>query len=42
MSDRLVVVALALVAAVALIVAPWGAVNRETGARSALLLLPAR
>ncbi len=42
MSDRLVVVALALVAAVALIVAPWGAVNRETGARSALLLLPDR
>src|SRR5690606_4700746 len=42
MSDRLVVVALALVAAVALIVALWGAVNRETGARSALLLLPDR
>ncbi len=42
MSDRLVVVALALLAALALAVAPWGAVNRETGARSAVLLLPER
>lgn len=42
MSDRLVVAALALLAALALVVAPWGAVNRETGARSAVVLLPDR
>ncbi|HZX00549.1 MAG TPA: hypothetical protein VFF10_10840, partial [Trueperaceae bacterium] len=42
MSDRLVVAALAVLAALALVVAPWGAVNRETGARSALTLLPDR
>ncbi len=42
MSDRLVVVLMAVLAALALAFAPWGAVNRETGARSAVVLLPDR
>lgn len=42
MSDRLVVPLLALAAAIALWLAPFAAINRETGARSALLLLPER
>lgn len=34
--------ALALLTALAVVAAPWGAVNRETGARSAVVLLPDR
>lgn len=42
MSDRIAVFTMAVVTAAALILAPWGAVNRETGARSAVVLLPQR
>ncbi len=41
-SERLALFLLALLAAVAVIVAPWAAINRETGARSAVVLLPDR
>ncbi len=42
MSDRIAVLTMAVVTAAALLLAPWGAVNRETGARSAVVLLPQR
>ena len=42
MSERIAVAAFALVALVALWVAPWAAFNRETGSRAAVLLLPDR
>ena len=42
MSERLAVTAFALLTLLALWVAPWGAITRETGARSAVLLLPNR
>lgn len=42
MSDRIAVLTMAVVTAAALVLAPWGAVNRETGARSAVVLLPER
>ncbi len=42
MNDRLVVPSLAALAALGLWLAPWAAVNRETGSRSTLLLLPDR
>ncbi|HZW28184.1 MAG TPA: ABC transporter permease [Trueperaceae bacterium] len=42
MSDRIAVLTMAVVTALALVLAPWGAVNRETGARSAVVLLPER
>ncbi len=41
-SERLALLALALLTALAVVVAPWAAVNRETGARSAVVLLPDR
>lgn len=41
-SERLASLALVLLTALAVVVAPWGAINRETGARSALVLLPNR
>jgi len=41
-SDRLALLALVVVTALAVIFAPWAAVNRETGARSAVVLLPDR
>ncbi|MFA5550149.1 MAG: ABC transporter permease [Trueperaceae bacterium] len=42
MSERLALLGLALLTALAVVFAPWGAVNRETGARSAVVLLPDR
>lgn len=42
MSDRLALIALVAVTALAVIFAPWAAVSRETGARSAVVLLPDR
>src|SRR3990170_4451713 len=42
MIERLAVAALAVLALVALWVAPWATINRETGARAAILLLPNR
>ena len=42
MSERWSVFILALVGLAGLAVAPWAAVNRETGARSAVVLLPDR
>lgn len=42
MSERLALTLLALVALLGLAVAPWAATNRETGARSSVLLLPQR
>ncbi len=41
-TERLSVFALAAVTALALFVAPWAALSRETGARSAVVLLPDR
>src|SRR5690625_5163013 len=41
-NERLAMLGLALLAALAVAVAPWAAVNRETGARSAVVLLPNR
>lgn len=41
-NERLALVVLAVLTAVAVFVAPWAAVNRETGARSALLMLQGR
>ena len=41
-SERVAMLALALLTALAVVAAPWGAVNRETGARSAVVLLPDR
>lgn len=41
-TERLVLPLLALLTALAVGVAPWAAINRETGARSAVLLLPER
>lgn len=41
-TERVSVLALAAFTALALFVAPWAALNRETGARSAVLLLPER
>jgi simple sugar transport system permease protein len=41
-TERLAVIAVALLTLAALWVAPWGAINRETGARSAVILLPNR
>ena len=41
-SERLALLGLALLTALAVVFAPWGAVNRETGARSAVVLLPDR
>ncbi|MBA2668449.1 MAG: ABC transporter permease [Trueperaceae bacterium] len=42
MNERLAVASLATLAVLAVLVAPWAAFNRETGARSAILLLPNR
>ena len=42
MSDKVALLALVIVTALALVFAPWAAVNRETGARSAVVLLPDR
>lgn len=42
MSYKLALIALVAVTALAVIFAPWAAVNRETGARSAVVLLPDR
>lgn len=42
MSERLALAALAVLTLLSLWVAPWAALNRETGARSAVLLLPNR
>lgn len=42
MTDRIALLGLVLITALALVFAPWGAVNRETGARSAVVLLPDR
>lgn len=42
MTDRLALIALVAVTALAVVFAPWAAVNRETGARSAVVLLPDR
>lgn len=42
MNERVLVPALAGMTALFLFLAPWAALNRETGARSALLLLPDR
>ncbi len=42
MSDRIAVLAMAILTAAVVVLAPWGAVNRETGARSAVVLLPQR
>jgi hypothetical protein len=41
-TERLAVVALALLTLLSLWLAPWAALNRETGARSAVMLLPNR
>lgn len=41
-NERLALLVLALLTALAVVIAPWGAVNRETGARSAVVLLPDR
>jgi general nucleoside transport system permease protein len=41
-TERLAVVALALLTLLSLALAPWAALNRETGARSAVMLLPNR
>jgi general nucleoside transport system permease protein len=41
-TERLAVVALAALTLLSLWVAPWAALNRETGARSAVMLLPNR
>ena len=42
MNERLAVVALAVATLLSVWLAPWAALNRETGARSAVLLLPDR
>ena len=42
MNERLAVAAIAVLTLLSLWVAPWAALNRETGARSAVLLLPNR
>jgi simple sugar transport system permease protein len=42
MNERIFVPALAGLTAILLLLAPWAVLNRETGARSALLLLPDR
>ena len=42
MNERLAMLLLTLLALVGLWLAPWAATNRETGARSALILLPNR
>ncbi|HZJ10458.1 MAG TPA: hypothetical protein VFD39_12235, partial [Trueperaceae bacterium] len=42
MNGRLALLLLAGITALALVFAPWAAVSRETGARSAVLLLPER
>ena len=36
-SERLALVALAAITALAVVLAPWAAINRETGARSAVV-----
>jgi general nucleoside transport system permease protein len=41
-NERLAVTVVAVITVLALLVAPWAAYNRETGARSAILLLPNR
>src|SRR5690606_21593688 len=41
-TERISMFALAAVTALALFVAPWAALSRETGARSAVVLLPDR
>lgn len=41
-TERLALLVLAAVALLAVFVAPWGAVNRETGARSAVMMLDGR
>jgi general nucleoside transport system permease protein len=40
--DRIFIAVLSVLSGVCLYIAPWAAINRETGARSALLLLPNR
>ncbi len=40
--DRIFIVVLSALSALCLYIAPWAAINRETGAKSALLLLPNR
>jgi simple sugar transport system permease protein len=42
MNERLALVMLALLTLLSLWIAPWAALNRETGARSAVVLLPER
>ena len=42
MNDRVALLMLAAITALALVFAPWAAVNREVGARSAVVLLPER
>lgn len=42
MNDRVALLLLAGITALALVFAPWAAVNREVGARSAVVLLPER
>ncbi len=42
MTDRLALLAIAVLTLIAVAVAPWAAYNRETGARSAVVLLPER
>lgn len=41
-TERLAIFALTLLTALAVVVAPWAATNRETGARSTVVLLPER
>lgn len=41
-NERMALIVLALVTALAVVFAPWAAINRETGARSAVVLLPER
>jgi len=41
-TERLALLVLAAVALAAVLVAPWGAINRETGARSAVMMLDGR
>ena len=41
-TERLALLALTLLTALAVVVAPWAAINRETGARSTVVLLPDR
>lgn len=41
-NERLALLALTLLTALAVVVAPWAAISRETGARSAVVLLPDR